>query len=43
MRLTTRDRHMFQWINGHGFVTLPQAARWMGASYYAAAEEETPC
>jgi len=36
MRLTTRDRQMFQWINGHGFVTLPQAATWMDASYYAA-------
>ena len=27
---------MFQWINGHGFVTLQQAATWMDASYYAA-------
>lgn len=30
MYLTARDRHMLQWINGHGFVTTDQAATWMG-------------
>jgi len=29
MFLTVRDRHMLQWINGHGFVTADQAAVWM--------------
>ncbi len=24
MQLTLRDRHMLQWINGHGFVTVEQ-------------------
>lgn len=33
MRLTARDRRLFQWINGHGFVTARQAATWMGAGY----------
>ena len=26
---------MIRWINGHGFVTIRQIARWMGASYQA--------
>jgi hypothetical protein len=30
MFLTSRDREMLQWINGHGFVTVDQAAVWMG-------------
>ena len=30
MHLTGRDRRMLHWINGHGFVTADQAARWMG-------------
>lgn len=29
MHLTPRDRRMLHWINGHGFVTADQAARWM--------------
>lgn len=33
MRLTIRDRHMLQWINGHGCVTVQQAARWMDVTY----------
>ena len=33
MRLTTRDRHMLQWINGHGCVTVEQATKWMGVTY----------
>lgn len=30
MFLTSRDREMLLWINGHGFVTADQAAVWMG-------------
>ena len=33
MRLTERDRRLFQWINGHGFVTAQQAATWMSVGY----------
>ena len=33
MRLTERDRRLFQWINGHGFVTAQQTATWMGVCY----------
>ena len=33
MRLTERDRRLFQWINGHGFVTAQQAATWMDVGY----------
>ena len=33
MRLTERDRRLFQWINGHGFVTVQQAASWMDVCY----------
>jgi len=28
MHLTERDRSLLQWINGHGFVTIDQAAKW---------------
>ena len=33
MHLTERDRRLFQWINGHGFITAQQAATWMGVGY----------
>ena len=33
MQLTPRDRHMLQWINGHGFVTVEQAGAWMRVNY----------
>lgn len=36
MKFTERDTEMIRWINGHGFVTIRQIARWMGASYQAA-------
>ncbi len=36
MKFTERDAHMICWINGHGFVTIRQIARWMGSSYQAA-------
>ena len=29
VQLTPRDRRLLHWINGHGFVTADQAARWM--------------
>lgn len=35
MRFTDRDRDLLCWINGHGFVSIAQAARWMGTSYQA--------
>ena len=36
MQITPRDRDMLQWINGHGFVTVAQAAQWMGVHYQTA-------
>ena len=36
MRLTDRDRLMLQWINGHSFVTIQQAATWMKVGYETA-------
>ena len=36
IRLTDRDRDLFGWINGHGFVTVAQVARWMGVHYQTA-------
>jgi len=36
MRVTERDRLMLQWINGHGFVTIQQAATWMQVGYETA-------
>lgn len=36
MRLTERDRELLRWINGHGFVTTRQAARWMGNRHQTA-------
>lgn len=36
MKFTERDAEMIRWINGHGFVTIRQIARWMGSSYQAA-------
>lgn len=36
MRVTERDRLMLQWINGHGFVIIQQAATWMRGGYEAA-------
>lgn len=36
MKFTDRDADLIRWINGHGFVTIRQIARWMGASYQAA-------
>lgn len=36
MKFTERDAHMIRWMNGHGFVTIRQIARWMGSSYRAA-------
>ena len=32
MRFTERDGRLLRWINGHGFVTLRQAARWLGTN-----------
>lgn len=37
MQVTNRDREMLQWINGHGYVTVRQAAIWMGVAYPTAA------
>ena len=34
MNLTLRDRHLLQWINGHGFATVQQAATWMDVCYF---------
>ena len=36
MRFTERDGRLLQWINGHGFVTLQQVARWLGTNYQTA-------
>jgi len=36
MKFTERDTDMIRWINGHGFATIRQIARWMGSSYQAA-------
>lgn len=36
MKFTDRDSDMVRWINGHGFATIGQVARWMGSSYQAA-------
>ena len=36
MKFTERDADMIRWINGHGFATIRQIARWMGSSYQAA-------
>lgn len=36
MRFTERDADMIRWINGHGFVTIRQIARWKNSSYQAA-------
>ena len=36
MRFTERDDRLLHWINGHGFVTLRQAAKWLGANYQTA-------
>lgn len=35
MRLTERDLALLRWINGHGFVTVRQAADWMGTCVQA--------
>ena len=36
MRFTERDDRLLHWINGHGFVTLRQAAKWLGTNYQTA-------
>ena len=36
MRFTERDERLLRWINGHGFVTLRQVARWLGTNYQTA-------
>jgi|GEM_PF-810593 len=36
MRFTERDSRLLRWINGHGFVTLRQVARWLGTNYQTA-------
>jgi hypothetical protein len=36
MRITERDGRLLRWINGHGFVTLRQVARWLGTNYQTA-------
>ncbi len=36
MRFTERDGRLLRWINGHGFVTLRQVARWLGTNYQTA-------
>ncbi|MEL6963865.1 MAG: hypothetical protein AAFO01_14005 [Pseudomonadota bacterium] len=36
MRFTERDGRLLHWINGHGFVTLRQVARWLGTNYQTA-------
>jgi len=33
MRVTERDRLVFQWIKGHGFVIIQQTATWMQVGY----------
>ena len=33
MDFTRRDAHILRWINGHGFVTVRQAATWLDISY----------
>ena len=37
MRFTERDARLLHWINGHGFVTVEQAAHWMGTTYQTGA------
>ncbi|MEM7041711.1 MAG: hypothetical protein AAF543_02755 [Pseudomonadota bacterium] len=34
MLFTERSRRLLQWINGHGFVTIEQAATWIGVCYF---------
>ena len=36
MQFTERDAQLLRWINGHGFVTLRQIARWNDGFYQAA-------
>lgn len=36
MRFTECDGRLPGWINGHGFVTLHQVARWLGTNYQTA-------
>ena len=36
MQFTERDAQLLRWINGHGFVTLRQIARWNDSFYQAA-------
>ena len=36
MRFTECDGRLLRWINGHGFVTLRQMARWLGTNYQTA-------
>lgn len=33
MDFTQRDARLLRWINGHGFVTVQQAATWLGIRY----------
>ena len=33
MDFTPRDARLLRWINGHGFVTVQQAATWLGVRY----------
>lgn len=33
MDFTPRDARLLRWINGHGFVTVQQAASWLGIRY----------
>lgn len=33
MDFTPRDARLLRWINGHGFVTVQQAATWLGIRY----------
>lgn len=36
IRLTDRDLKLIRWLNGHGFATVAQIGRWMGAHYQTA-------
>lgn len=36
MQFTERDAQLLRWINGHGFVTLRQIARWNDSFYQSA-------
>ncbi|MEM7621416.1 MAG: hypothetical protein AAF228_13395 [Pseudomonadota bacterium] len=36
MKLQSRDLELFYWINGFGFMTIPQIAHWMGRGYETA-------